>query len=134
MKLYHFTARHHLVGSSRHGGPGIRVHGIVPNPLGHPLIALPPMVWLTEDGSWDQMWSSRPVPRVGCDRTEVRIEVVIPKTAQERLLTYDRIRPFVQPDWREDFEGGYDLSPWRAFVGRIPPSWIRGESFREGAA
>jgi hypothetical protein len=132
VRLYHFTARHHLVGSrlSPHAGPGILVEGIVPNPHGHPLIALPPMVWLTEDGSWDQMWSTRPVPGIGCDRTEVRVELIIPKDHRDRLVTYDRIRPFVRADWRADFEGGYDLSVWRGYFGRIPSAWLRGQVFR----
>ena len=132
MRLYHFTAAHHVEGGRGHSGPGIRAIGIQPNL--HPLIALPPMVWLTEDGSWSQMWSPRKVPGVACDRTEVRLSVLVPKAARDRLLTYDRIRPFVQPDWREDFEGGFDLSVWRAYMGRIPWSWVRGMVERQAAA
>ncbi len=128
MKLYHFTANHHVEGGAGHAGPGVRSVGFLPN--AHPLIGLPPGVWLTEDGSWSQFWSSRPVPGIGCDRTEVRLAVVIPQASRDRLLTYERIRPFVRPDWREDFEGGFDLAPWRLYLGRIPFSWVRDSTSR----
>jgi hypothetical protein len=138
MRLYHFTARHHLVGASalgsRHAGPGILAVGIQPNPAGHPLIALPPLVWLTADGSFTQMWSTRPVPGLGCDRTEVRIEVAIPKAARDRLLAYERIRPYVRRDWLDDFENGFDLTPWFGFLDRIPVGWLRGVESRSMAA
>lgn len=129
MRLYHFTAKHHVAGGPGHAGPGIQHQGLLPNL--HPLIGLPAGVWLTEDGSWTQMWSPRTIPGIDCDRTEVRLDVVIPKAARDRLMVYDRIRPFVRADWRDDFEGGYDLTPWRLFFGRIPWSWVRDIQPRE---
>jgi len=128
MKLFHFTAFHHLVGGLGHPGPGIDDHGLRPN--AHPLIGLPPMVWLTDDDWWGQCWSPRVVPGVDCDRTEIRLRIVIPKSARERLLPYGRVRLFVRSDWVVDFEGGFDLSGWSVFLGRIPRSWIRGITAR----
>ena len=135
MRLFHFTALHHLEGgwpADAHAGFGIRNIGIRPNR--HPLIALPALVWLTEDGDWQQMWSPRPVPGINCDRTEVRIEVIVPKSSRAKLLTVDRIVPFVDPGWREDFTGGFDLRAWRAFPGSIPVGWLRTVLHRERLA
>jgi hypothetical protein len=129
MRLYHFTAKHHIDGGIGHAGPGIRLVGLLPNE--HPLIALPGHVWLTEDGSWKQVWSSRPVPGSGCDRTEARLTLIIPKVFPDRLYTIDRVLPFVRADWREDFTDGLDLSAWRLYLGRIPWAWVRGVEHRD---
>lgn len=126
MRLYHFTAMHHLTGGvGRHAGPGIENVGLHPHP--HPLISLPGMVWLTADPTWAQEWSPRPVPGVDCDRTEVRLTVAVPKSAHGHLLGMREIRPFIDADWQEDFDahGEIDVSGWRAFVGQIPRGWIR---------
>lgn len=130
MRLYHFTARHHIDGGNGHAGPGIRHSGLLPNR--HPLIRLPGLVWLTTDGSWQQVWSPRPVPGSSCDRTEARLTLTIPKDAhhRRRLYSVDAILPFVRPDWRDDFVGGLDLSAWRAFAGGIPWAWVRGVEYR----
>ena len=118
--LYHFTARHHLDGGVGHPGPGILRAGLLANH--HPLLTLPAGVWLTEDGSFDQMWSTRPVPGINCDRTEVRLTVAVPVT--DRFLPYGVVRRFVRPDWLKDFEAGYDLASWSYFMGWIAPASI----------
>ena len=124
MKLYHFTATHHLHGGGKHAGPGIQAVGLLPNR--NPLIALGGLVWLTLDGSWEQVWSPRPIPGVNCDRTEVRLTVIIEPEYLDRLLTIDHVLPFVREDWRADFTDGLDLSAWRAYQGGIPWAWVDG--------
>jgi hypothetical protein len=120
MRLYHFTAQHHVDGGIGHPGPGILRTGLLANH--HPLITLPTSVWLTEDGSFDQMWSTRPVPGSNCDRTEVRLTIEV--EPNDRLLPYRVIRRYVRPDWLADFEGGFDLSPWWMQMGWIAPERI----------
>ena len=131
MKLYHFTARHHLDGGPGHPGPGILRVGLLANH--HPLVRLPAHVWLTSDPSWEQVWSTRPVPLPDgstCDRTEVRLTVDIPFGEAVRFDTatglwrYAAIRDRVRDDWRDDFEGGHDLSAWAVWLGYIRPERI----------
>jgi hypothetical protein len=121
MRLYHFTAQHHVDGGPGHPGPGIAKVGLLANP--HPLVLLPAHVWLTADASFDQMWSTRPVPGVNCDRTEVRLTIEVP-LLHSRWLPYRVVRTFVRSEWRADFEGGFDLSAWSVFMGWITPEWI----------
>ena len=129
MRLYHFTARHHVEGGDGHAGPGILHAGVLPNT--HPLIDSPHgLVWLTTDATWEQAFAPRAVHGVDCDRTEARITVTIPRGARRKLLTVDDILPFVRSDWRDDFTGGIDLSAWRAYRGRIPWAWTRGIAYR----
>ena len=123
--LYHFTAFHHLDGGPGHAGPGIFNAGLLANP--HPLLGLPAHIWLTEDDSWQQFWSSRPVPLPGggtCDRTEARLTVNMNTADRSRLMPYPAIRWAVRRDWREDFEGGHDLSAWWVYLGWVPVEWI----------
>lgn len=141
MKLYHFTARHHLDGGPGHAGPGILRVGLRPN--FHPIIRLPAHVWLTDDPSFAQPWSSRPVPlRDGsvCDRTEVRLtidlpfELVAPFDVSGGLWRYSAIRSLVRDDWRADFEGTADINRWAVYLASIAPSLIVDVTNREAVA
>lgn len=105
MKFFHYSARHHFSGGSGHAGPGIWHVGIIPNR--HPAIHMGPIVWLTDNPNWSQAWSARPVPGTGCDRTEVRCTVVIPKHHRDRLFA--EARPFAtlsSPDDAARWAGG----------------------------
>lgn len=129
MRLYHYTAQHHIDGGNGHPGPGILRTGLMPNI--HPYIDLMDgMVWLTDSAEWTQTWSTRDVPVPGfglCNRTEVRIEVVIPKHDRVRLKPWREVswRVLIE-DMRRDLETFGDPEHWYVYVGRIPPSWIRG--------
>lgn len=129
MRLYHFTAKHHVDGGPGHAGPGIHAVGLLPNR--HPLIArLGGLVWLTLDGSWQQVWSPRPIPGLDCDRTEARLTIRLDPEGASRLMTIDQVLPFVRSDWRDDFTCGLDLSAWRAYRGGIPWSSVIGIEYR----
>lgn len=134
MKLYHYTARHHYEGGDAHAGPGILHRGLLPNI--HPYIDLRGgMVWLTDSEEWQQSWSTGSVPGVDCDRTEVRVEVVIPKADRFRLKPWREVRWRVITDgMRRDLEEYGDPDRWFVYVGRIPPAWIRGIESRDKVA
>ena len=127
MRLYHYTARHHVDGGSGHPGPGILSRGLLPNV--HPYIDASGLVWLTDSAEWTQTWSARDVPVPGfgsCDRTEVRIEVVIPRSARMDLYPWNRVRRYVITDgMRRDLERYGDPEHWFVFNDRIPPAWLR---------
>lgn len=124
MKLYHYTARHHLDGGPGHAGPGILRYGLLPNV--HPYIDVTGLVWLTDDPCWEQPWSTRPVPGMDCDRTEVRVEVVLPKASRRLLKPWRDVRPLVLTEgMADDLERFADPSRWFLFVRRVPPGWIR---------
>lgn len=135
MKLYHFTAAHHLEGGPGHAGPGILNVGLLPNP--HPWIALPAHVWLTEDDRFRQSWSTRPVPLPDgstCDRTEVRLEVWVPRQSRDLLHGPTSIESAMsRPNWH-DLTAFAHPWPWRVFFGTIPPHWIVGSRKRRSAA
>lgn len=123
MKLWHYTARHHLDGGLGHAGPGILRTGIIPNR--HPAIAMGALVWLTDDPEWRQEWSSRPVPGVGCDRTEVRVEVIIPKAHRDWLFGFRDWASITDPRVLRDLTAFGDPERWFVFGRRIPPGWLR---------
>ena len=125
MRLFHFTARHHVDGGAGHPGPGIRTTGLLANH--HPLVHLPAGVWLTDDGSWTQPWSPRVIPGINCDRTQVRLTIDVPPS--DRLLPMSVVRRFVDPDWLGDFEVGGPY-PWWLFMGWVPPEWVVAEEVR----
>ena len=128
MKLYHFTAQHHLDGGAGHPGPGILHAGI--RPTIHPYIDVAGgMVWLTDDPSWSQPWSTRAVPVPGygpCNRTEVRIEVAIPRASRRSLGTWRQLREFVLTEGlARDMERYANPDRWFVYAGIIPRGWIR---------
>lgn len=119
MKLYHFTARHHSTGQD---GPGIGRVGILPN--AHPGILIGPVVWLTTNPSFDQGWATRET--IDCDRTEVRIEVCVPRADAKNLLLWSEVAPFViGPNARQALELVGGSEAWRIWPGRIPSGWLR---------
>ena len=136
MKLYHYTARHHVDGGEGHPGPGILRVGI--KPTMHPYIDAPGLVWLTDSPDWTQTWSTRdvPVPNFGpCDRTEVRVEVAIPSSARWNLFPWNRVRQHViTAEFRRDLERYGDPEHWFVFNDRIPPGWIRSVESRPSRA
>lgn len=128
MILYHYTAAHHLYGGDGHAGPGILRSGLFPNV--HPYIDIAGgVVWLTDSPEWAQSWSTRDVPVPGygpCNRTEVRVGVVIPKASRGLLMPWRQARRLVLTEqMRRDLETLGDPEHWYVFAGRIPPSWIR---------
>lgn len=124
MKLWHYTAAHHLSGGGGHAGPGILRNGILPTL--HPYIDLRGgLVWLTDLDDWTQPWSTRPVPGTGCDRTEARVRVAVPR-GHVLLRHWPDVRDFVlTADLRDDLERFADPGRWWVFNGRIPPGWLR---------
>lgn len=133
MRLYHYTAQHHVDGGAGHPGPGILCSGLLPNI--HPYIDLiGGMVWLTDSKEWSQSWSARDVPVPGfgpCNRTEARVEVVIPKADRFRLKPWREVRWRVLTDGlRRDLEAYGDPEHWYVYVGRIPSAWVRGVESR----
>jgi hypothetical protein len=132
VRFYHYTARHHLEGGPGHAGPGIRAAGLIPNV--HPYFDVAGgMVWLTDSDEWAQPWASD-ILGIGCDRTEARVEVVIPKRHRRFVLPWERAKELlITPLLVPHLEGDADPDSWFVFLSRIPPSWIRGESFRVAA-
>lgn len=129
MRLYHYTARHHVDGGSGHAGPGILAVGL--QPTIHPYMDLRSgMVWLTDSDEWSQTWSTRDVSVVGygpCNRTEVRLSVTIPRQARTRLLRWSEAGRFVITDGlRRDLERFGDPEHWWVYLGVIPPEWVTG--------
>ena len=129
MKLYHYTARHHIDGGDEHGGPGILRAGIVPNV--HPYFDVRDgMVWLTDSDEWAQPWASD-ILGIGCDRTEARVTVVIPKRHRYALLPWqDAKRLLVTPLLVPHLEGDADPDRWFVFMRRVPVAWLRGVEYR----
>lgn len=130
MKLYHYTATHHLNGvgpHKGHAGPGILRSGIKAKI--HPYIDAPGLVWLTTSDDWSQTWSTRDVEVPGfgpCNRTEVRVEVVIPKTARWNLYPWSKVRERVlTTGLARDLERYGDSENWFVFNGNIPAAWVR---------
>jgi hypothetical protein len=123
VKLYHYSARHHFSGGPGHAGPGIWHHGIIPHK--HPAIPMGAIVWLTDDPDWSQAWSSRPVPGTGCDRTEVRCTVIIPKHHRDKLFDYRQWSSVTDADVLPDLVAFGDPARWFVFAGHIPLGWLR---------
>lgn len=128
MKLYHYTAVHHLHGGLGHPGPGILNVGLLPTV--HPYIDLAGgMVWLTSSTDWSQTWSTRDVAVPGfgpCNRTETRVELAIPRASRSSLRPWSEARHLVVTDGlRRDLESYGDPENWFVYAGRIPRGWIR---------
>ena len=128
MKLFHYTAVHHLKGGPGHPGPGILRVGLLPTI--HPYLDLAGgVVWLTDSPEWRQTWSTRDVPVPGfgpCNRTETRVEVAIPKAHRQSLMRWADARRFViTDDLLADLERYGDPEHWWVFRDRIPSGWLR---------
>lgn len=122
VKLWHYTARHHLEGGTAHGGPGILNVGILGN--GHPLVKLPSLVWLTDDGRWTQEWAT--MVGTDCDRSETRVEVVIPKAHRGSIHRWTTVGPLVTPpDFLADLNAYGLPESWWIYSGNIPRAWLR---------
>lgn len=129
MRLFHYTARHHYAGGDGHAGPGIVRQGIVPNI--HPYFdVMDGMVWLTDSDAWAQPWASD-VLGIGCDRTEVRVGVVIPKRHRYALLDWDAAKRLLwSPSLVPLLEGDADPTRWFVFMRPVPVGWLRGVEAR----
>jgi hypothetical protein len=129
MKLYHYTAVHHLHGGvGSHAGPGILNVGI--RRFVHPYLDIAGgVVWLTDSPDWSQTWSTRDVPVPGygpCNRTEARVEVSIPRRDRASLVPWRVAREFVlTAGLRDDLERFGDPEHWYVFAGDIPRGWLR---------
>jgi hypothetical protein len=65
------------------------------------------------------------VPGSGCDRTEIRLEVTIPKSLRSSLLPWTKVATLVDPQDRADLEAFADPTRWWVFLGKIPAGWVR---------
>ncbi len=127
MKLYHYTAADHAAAIVDRN-EGITL-GSLTTPAG---ILSRFVIWLTTSLDWDQGWNTR-LLRPPCDRAEVRLTVVIPKTARDDLNTWDELVEEMV-EWPASFVeayvsvGGRDpaqADDWRLFFRPIPRGWIR---------
>ena len=73
----------------------------------------------------------RPVPGSNCDRTEVRLEVVIPKSQRHHLLPWRVARLAVlDAEKLHDLEAVGMSEHWFVYSDSIPTGWIRGTELR----
>lgn len=130
MKLYHFTGKQHLAGIRQ---AGLRIGGI-PDPRG---LKMGRFSWLTDNPVWSQPWAPRPVHCNDghiCDRTAMRLTVVIPKTSRACLIPWFALGRGLglSEEWmiELDRQGGGDSLHWYIFNGVIPFGWVRDVAFR----
>jgi hypothetical protein len=127
MRLYHYTGWDHVAGIE---ASGITEGGIYLILNTGPL-AIRNVQWLTENGDWfGQNWATQHVLK-GHERTTVRFQVVIPKTARADLWRwndYAKAKLHMPSDYLAAFNeaGGSDGRDWWVFAGRIPRGWLRG--------
>lgn len=129
MRLYHYTAQHHVDGGTGHPGPGILKSGLIPNI--HPYFDVARgMVWLTDSDEWTQPWATD-ILEIGCDRTEARLQVAIPKRHRFEVLPWDYVKTLlITPLLIPHLEGDADPNRWFVFLSHIPSAWIRGVEAR----
>ena len=127
MRLYQYTGWDHVDGIKSNG----ITDGAIYLPLAKGWLNVPNIQWLTDDDDWfNQKWATNKLLK-NHERTTVRFEVVIPKTARHKLHRWNEYARQVlktpQP-YLDMFnqEGGSDGRHWWVFDGRIPPAWLRG--------
>ena len=121
MVLYHFCARHSLLGILRDGltlgGTPVFENGMIRRGFGQQ--------WLTsEKDPRKQSWNTHNL--VTYNRTAVRLTVNIPENYRKKLVKATDLAKTLPPEGRYIITDYAGSEAWYIYKGRIPPKWIMG--------
>lgn len=123
--LYHFTSRLHWKLIRREG----LTKGGIPNDFGAGQMGMIyGFQWLTADPDWSQDWETQSGLRLPYRRTELRLEVTIPRAFAPKLVAWPEFAVRANPSCREAFSRFASSRHWFVFIGPIPRDWILAHS------